>query len=94
VQVDVHDRGGLLLEIAELINKVEVNISGVWTMRSPVHQKQLLLEMEVCDPDQFVTILHRIQALVNVHAVRYLPGISCWPQTVHYSNDSPYYLPE
>jgi RelA/SpoT family (p)ppGpp synthetase len=94
VQVDVHDRGGLLLEIAELINQIEINISGVWTTRSQAHEKQLLLEMEVCDPDQFVTILHRIQALVNVRAVRYLPNVSCWPQTALFTNDSPYYLPE
>jgi RelA/SpoT family (p)ppGpp synthetase len=93
VQVDVHDRGGLLLEITALINRLEVNISGVWTVRSKANQKQLLLEIEVCSPEQFATILHRIQALVNVQDVRYLPGVSCWPPP-RSDAASPYYLPE
>jgi GTP diphosphokinase / guanosine-3',5'-bis(diphosphate) 3'-diphosphatase len=98
VQIDVHDRGGLLLEISELINQAKVNISGVWTRRSPSGGKQLLVEMELCGPEQFVKVTHRIQALVNVYAVRYLPNVSLWsPKTLPSDESSPealYYLLE
>jgi GTP pyrophosphokinase len=96
VQVEVHDRGGLLLEISELISQANVNISGVWTKRPSSGGKQLLLEMELRSPEQFVKIMHRIQALVNVYDVRYLPNVSCWPaeKTVRddKSPESLYYL--
>ena len=73
VQINVFDRSGLLLEIAELLQAENVNISAVHT--GPMNNKEkvrVLLELEIVNPRQLVRILHRAHALVNVFAVYYL----------------------
>jgi len=71
VEIDVYDRQGLLLEIAQLLQEEEVNISAINTL--PAKSKgtlQLRLDLGVYSPRQLVRILHRAHALVNVFAVR------------------------
>lgn len=75
VRVDVYDRKGLLLEIARLLDEENVNISAVNTPRQHGGgETHIILDLEIAKPRQVVSVLHRIHALVNVFAVRCLPG--------------------
>lgn len=68
VQIDVHDRTSLLLEIAQLMHDENVNISWIMT---PNRGKDLsvVLCVEVNDSNQLVRILHQLRAMVNVQYV-------------------------
>jgi GTP pyrophosphokinase len=73
IRVEVHDRKGLLFEIARLMQDEDVNISAVSTGRNGVAgDVYLTLDLEVASPRQLVRILHRVHALVNVFSVRLL----------------------
>jgi GTP pyrophosphokinase len=73
IQVDVHDRPGLLFEITQLMQEQQINIAHIHT--SPRHKGEMhiVLSLEVVGPRQLVRILHQVQAVVNVFAVRCLP---------------------
>ena len=69
--VDVYDRPGLLHEITQLMHEKDSNIAHICTSRQ--HRPgELTIEMilEVTSPRHLVRILHQIEALVNVRAVR------------------------
>jgi guanosine-3',5'-bis(diphosphate) 3'-pyrophosphohydrolase len=75
VRIDVHDRKGLLLEIARLLEEESVNISAVNTPRQHGRgETYIILDLEIGSPRQVVSVLHRIHALVNVFSVRCLLG--------------------
>ena len=72
--VDVYDRPGLLHEITQLMHEKDSNIAHICTSRQ--HRPgELTIEMilEVTSPRHLVRILHQIEALVNVRAVRCVP---------------------
>ncbi|MCA9932536.1 MAG: bifunctional (p)ppGpp synthetase/guanosine-3',5'-bis(diphosphate) 3'-pyrophosphohydrolase [Ardenticatenaceae bacterium] len=74
VQVDVFDRPGLLYDITRLMQDEQINISFINTMiPSRKGEKHVILGVEVVRPRQLVRILHQIQAIANVFAVRCLP---------------------
>ena len=74
IQVDVYDRPGLLYDITRLMQDEQINIAFTNT-QSPANkgEKYLILGLEIVRARQLVRILHQIQALANVYAVRYLP---------------------
>lgn len=73
-QVDVYDRPGLLHEITYLMRDEQINISFINTLiPSRKGERHVILGLEVVRPRQLVRILHQIQALANVYAVRSLP---------------------
>ena len=74
VRIDVYDRPGLLFEITELLQSEGINLPMVYarTDDSDGHAV-LVLNMEVASARQFVGILHRVQALVNVYSVTSIP---------------------
>jgi GTP pyrophosphokinase len=72
VEVDVYDRPGLLLEIAELLQDENVNIASIGTTTLDVAKQRVTLELEIASPRLLVRILHRAHALINVFAVRCL----------------------
>lgn len=72
VKVEVYDRPGLLFEITNLIQNEQINLPTVHA-ETDDGQAVVLLDMEVVHPRQFVRVLHRIQALVNVFSVVSLP---------------------
>lgn len=73
IQIDVYDRPGLLFEITHLMQEQQINIAYIHT--SPRHRGEMyiVLSLEVASPRQLVRILHQVQAIVNVFAVRCLP---------------------
>ncbi|RMG97326.1 MAG: bifunctional (p)ppGpp synthetase/guanosine-3',5'-bis(diphosphate) 3'-pyrophosphohydrolase [Chloroflexi bacterium] len=74
IQIDVHDRPGLLFEITQLMQDEQINISYICT--PPIARKgetRIILQLEIISPRQLVRILHQTQALVNVRTVRCLP---------------------
>ncbi len=73
VQIDVFDRSGLLLDIAELLEYEHVNIAAIKTQTVADDGKmQLILDLEIANPQLLVRILHRAHALVNVYSVKCL----------------------
>lgn len=73
VQIDVFDRSGLLLDIAELLQNENVNIAAINTQPIGDNGKvRVNLDLEIANPRQLVRILHQAHALVNVYAVRCL----------------------
>jgi RelA/SpoT family (p)ppGpp synthetase len=89
LQIDVHDRSGLLFEISELMQSENINIASVNSPRSNNGDTQIMLELEIDSPRQLVRVLHRIHALVNVFSLRRLPD-----EPDKQNANSPYYLPE
>jgi GTP diphosphokinase / guanosine-3',5'-bis(diphosphate) 3'-diphosphatase len=89
LQIDVHDRTGLLFEIAELMQSEDINIVAVNTPRDHGGDTQITLDLEINSPRQLVGIMHRVHALVNVYQVRCL-----LPRSDKENPASPYYLPE
>lgn len=69
VEIDVFDRAGLMFEITELIKGEGMNMSEVYAKTSG-GDAVIKLILEAASPRQLVRVLHRIQALVNVHGVR------------------------
>ena len=93
LHVDVYDRAGLLHEMTQLMEEKDVNIRHICTFR-PKMDGELYIEMEleVTSPSQMVRILHQIEALVNVRAVRCVPeGFDKPPAN---GKSSVYYWPE
>ncbi len=72
VRVETYDRPGLLFEITNLIQGEQINLPMVHA-ETDDGQAVVLLDMEVARARQFVRVLHRIQALVNVFSVVCLP---------------------
>jgi len=73
--VDVYDRPGLLHEMTQLMREKDVNIRHICTF----HEKRagelvIEMELELHSARQMVRILHQIEALVNVKAVRCAPN--------------------
>jgi (p)ppGpp synthase/HD superfamily hydrolase len=95
LNVDVYDRSGLLFEITQLMKEKDINIPHICTFRDKKRPGELMIEMEleVTSPRQMVRVLHQIEALVNVKAVR---CISEGDDTGHISDSPPrtYYKPE
>ena len=93
LHVDVYDRPGLLHEITYLMERKDVNIRHICTYR-PRMDSELYMEMEleVSSPRQMVRILHQIEALVNVRAVRAVPDGFDKPAAS--GKSSVYYWPE
>jgi GTP pyrophosphokinase len=74
IQLDIHDRTGMLFEISRLMRDEDVNINAISTRPGPGYGDVILiLKLEVASPRQLVRILHRVHALVNVFGVRVLP---------------------
>lgn len=69
IHVSVYDRPGLLFEITELMQEQEVNISFINTPPAHPGYVDLIITLEIHTPDQFVSILHQIKALLNVSKV-------------------------
>jgi GTP diphosphokinase / guanosine-3',5'-bis(diphosphate) 3'-diphosphatase len=79
IRIDVHDRDGLLSEIASLLRDERINITSICSRSKERHGKQqatILLGIAVASVAQLVGILHRIQAMKNVYAVQRLAD---WP---------------
>jgi GTP pyrophosphokinase len=72
IEVDVYDRSGLLLEIAELLQDENVNIASIGTTTLDTAKMRVTLDLEITNPRLLVRILHRAHALINVFAVRCL----------------------
>jgi len=72
VEVDVYDRSGLLLEVAELLQDEQVNIASILTTPLDSAKMRVTLGLEIASPRLLVRILHRVHALINVYAVRCL----------------------
>lgn len=74
VEVQVYDRPGLLYEITDLMRSQDINIASIHTpIETKAGKKYIDLCLEVITPEQAVTILHQIQSLINVSAVRVIP---------------------
>lgn len=71
-RVKVYDRPGLLYEMTHLMQQEGVNITFVNTPPAPKGEVHLIFTLETTLPRQFVRILHRSQALINVFEVRTL----------------------
>jgi GTP pyrophosphokinase len=72
--VDVFDRPGLLHEMTDLMQQKDVNISHICTFREKERGELVIeLELEVLNAREMVRILHQVEALVNVKAVRSMP---------------------
>ena len=93
IQIDVHDRPGLLFEITHLMQEQQINIAYIHTPHRRSGEVQIILTLEVISPRQLVRILHRIYALTNVFAVRCLRQ---GPPSAAVNNSLPssLYLPE
>jgi len=91
IQIDVYDRTGLLFEITKLMQEQQINIAYINTPPRHEGEMHLVLSLEVVSPRQLVRILHQIQAIVNVFAVRCLPK---GPPTADGLPSSTLYLPE
>lgn len=68
IRIKVHDRPGLLFEIADLVGHEKVNITSV-SSQSQRNQAEVVLAIEVAQPRQLVRLLHRLHALLNVFSV-------------------------
>jgi GTP diphosphokinase / guanosine-3',5'-bis(diphosphate) 3'-diphosphatase len=74
IQVEVHDRPGLLYEITDLLQEEQINIAYIHTpLATQSGRKLIVLSLEVVRPRQAVRVLHQIQSLTNVFAVHGLP---------------------
>lgn len=76
MRVDVHDRDGLLSEIANLMRDEQINITLLCSRSIDRHgrrQATIILGFAVEGVRQLVGIVHRIQAMVNVFSVQLLP---------------------
>lgn len=74
LQVDVHDRPGLLYEITDLVSDEKINISYIHTPPHDIpRQTRIILSLEIVHPRQLIRILHQIQALANVINGQVLP---------------------
>ncbi|CUS03539.2 putative GTP pyrophosphokinase [Candidatus Promineifilum breve] len=72
--VDVYDRPGLLNEMTRLMREKDVNIRHICTIeRKRDGELMIEMELELLSPRHMVRILHQIEALVNVKAVRCVP---------------------
>ncbi len=71
IQVSVHDRSDLLHDITHMMHEEQVNIMAVCAS-SRDHRASIVLSVAAHSPRQVVSLLHRIQALVNVIKVCYL----------------------
>lgn len=71
-QVEVNDRDGLLFEITDLLRHEQINILLVFSQVRN-HHAFIVLGIEVQSPHQYVSLLHRVQALYNVVEARTLP---------------------
>ncbi len=72
--VDVYDRPGLLNEMTHLMREKDVNIRHICTIeRKRDGELMIEMELELLSPRHMVRILHQIEALVNVKAVRCVP---------------------
>ena len=93
LHVDVYDRPGLLHEMTQLMQEKDVNIRHICTFQQPVDGELYIeIELEVTSPRQMVRILHQIEALVNVRAVRCVPeGFGNQPAS---GKASAFYTPE
>ncbi len=69
--VDAHDRMGLLNEITELMLAEKINIE-YFAMPHLGRVRHLVFELGLSSPRLLVRILHQVQALTNVYAVRCL----------------------
>ncbi len=69
IEVDAHDRVGLLHEITELMLVERINIQHLEMPREGLI-KHLIFELAVSSPRLQVRILHQMSALTNVYAVR------------------------
>lgn len=93
--VDVYDRPGLLHEMTQLMREKEVNIRHICTFREKQDGELVIeMELELDSSRQMVRILHQIEALVNVKAVRCAPNgrDSAYKPTKPASR--PFYKPE
>ncbi len=73
--VDVYDRPGLLHEMTQLMRDKDVNIRHICTFREKQNGELVIeMELELENSRQMVRILHQIEALVNVKAVRCAPN--------------------
>ncbi|MBP6016983.1 MAG: bifunctional (p)ppGpp synthetase/guanosine-3',5'-bis(diphosphate) 3'-pyrophosphohydrolase [Candidatus Promineofilum sp.] len=93
IHVDVYDRPGLLYEMTELMETRDVNIRHICTFRQDMNSELYIeMELDVSSPRQMVRILHQIESLVNVRAVRCVPnGFHSGPRP---GGTSPFYWPE
>jgi GTP diphosphokinase / guanosine-3',5'-bis(diphosphate) 3'-diphosphatase len=74
LQIDVYDRTGLLNDITQLMKDEQINIRYIHTPpTAEPGEMRIILSLEVVRPRQAVRILHQVQALVNVYAVKCLP---------------------
>ncbi len=90
IMIDVYDRPGLMYDITNLMRQENVNIPYIHTPPTPrMGEVRIILSLEVERPRQAVRLLHRIQALVNVHTVRCLPN-----DQVGDGNGRSFYKPE
>lgn len=94
LHVDVYDRPGLLHEMTDLMQEKDINIRHICTFRHDMDGELYIeMELEVTSPRQMVRILHQIEALVNVRAVRCVPEGFDNPYASGRSS-SVYYRPE
>lgn len=69
ISIKVHDRPGLLFEIADLVGREKANITSIASQGQKT-QTEVMMEIEVIHPLQLVRLLHRFHALHNVFTVR------------------------
>ena len=94
IQIDGHDRAGLMFEVLELIQDEKLNMSSV-EARTGENQAHIWLDLEVTSPRQLVRILHRALALVNVYRVNCIgdeSSVKKQPPIAH--QNRPHYAPE
>lgn len=77
LRIDVHDRDGLLSEIADMMRDEEVNITMICS-RSVKNKATIVLGMEASNPRQVVRLLHKIQAMVNIISVACINHHPTW----------------
>ncbi|MDJ0757214.1 MAG: HD domain-containing protein [Ardenticatenaceae bacterium] len=74
IQINVHDRDGLLADVTDVLRLENSNITQICS-RTLNYRATIILGIEASSPRQVVRVLHRIQALVNVISVRYFGQI-------------------
>ena len=74
LHINVHDRNDLLHDITRMMHEEQVNLTSVCASAKH-HQASIMLTVAARSPRQIVSILHRIQALVNVINVAYLGAV-------------------
>jgi guanosine-3',5'-bis(diphosphate) 3'-pyrophosphohydrolase len=74
IRIEVHDRDGLLSEIATLMRDEQINITMICS-RTVMHKATIILGFDVSSSLQLVSIMHTIQAMVNVINVERLPHL-------------------